>query len=374
MIIKGRKIIGIISFMNAAGAQEALLRLSRQMRSRGHEMEVWFLYQEDSIHQNEPYIRVFYKKSKLNSVEYIVGFVRLTSALVFSKPDVVVGFLPLGNVFGLTAAFLAGVKGRIASQRAPGNTFGRVMGKLDRILGSTRVYGKIVCVSEAVKNSFAFYPSTYQSKLSVIHNGIEWLPSRLTKQASRKLLSLPQDAIIFAAVGRIKAQKNYAFLFRALAKTQNVTLAVAGDGEQRDALISLASELGILDRVIFLGALAKDAVRELLNAADVFIQASLYEGQSNAVLEAMHQGLPIVVSDIPEQRETVVDSDTNEKAAILVSLDDVDAWAIAIEQISTNQDFRAELATAAKSLVARRFGLSRMTDSFEQAIISANPN
>ncbi len=124
--VRPRKIIGVISFMNAAGAQEALMRLARQMRARGHDMEVWFLYQQDAIHADEPFIRVFETRASLTPVQYLSVFIRLWRALRAAKPEAVLGFLPLGNVFGLTAAALAGVPVRIASQRAPGWTFGRV--------------------------------------------------------------------------------------------------------------------------------------------------------------------------------------------------------------------------------------------------------
>lgn len=362
------KIVGVISFMNAAGAQEALLRLAAQMRKRGHQMEVWFLYQEDDIHMGEPGIRVLAPKPKLSPLEYLTVFVRLVRLLRHERPDAVVGFLPLGNVFGMLAAALAGVPRRIASQRAPGYSFGTVMRALDRILGSTPLYSRIVCVSNAVKDSFSSYPAAYRRKLSVVHNGIDWTPAAEGRLEARRALGLDDDGFLFAAIGRMKTQKNYSFLLEAFSRTQDATLAIAGDGALRETLQAQCVALGIRDRVRFLGALSRDEVRRLLAAADVFVQASLYEGQSNAVLEAMHQGLPVLVSDIPEQRETVLDETSGEEGGLVAPLGDVEGWTEAMERLRCDGDLRARLSASAQAIVRRLFTLERMIDGFETVL------
>jgi glycosyltransferase involved in cell wall biosynthesis len=368
------KIIGIISFMNAAGAQEALLRLSRHMRARGHEMQVWFLYEEDDIHAAEPYIRVFEHKPKLGPLEYLGVFLRLRRALKAERPDAVVGFLPLGNVFGMSAAALAGVPWRIASQRAPGPTFGTVMRQLDRLLGASRMYSRIVCVSDAVRKSFDDYPRAYRSKLSVVHNGIEWQGSSLSRTEARSLLNLPQDAFIYGAVGRMKVQKNYFFMLEAFAATPKGYLVIAGDGKLRSELEVHANQLGIGERVLFLGALGRDEIRHFLRAMDAFIQSSLYEGQSNAVLEAMNEGLPMLLSDIPEQRETIIDERSGKICGLLARLDDLPGWQQAFCKLQADEALRTELGQAGLEHVNARFTLKAMIDGFEQVLVPAKAN
>src|SRR5215468_9171223 len=116
------RIVGVTSFMNAAGAQEALLRIARQLRQRGHHMSVWFLYEEAPVFRGEPETFTFIEKPKLSALEYLKVFLALRNRIRRERPDVVVGFLPLGQVFGAIAAASAGVKARIASQRTPGST------------------------------------------------------------------------------------------------------------------------------------------------------------------------------------------------------------------------------------------------------------
>ena len=127
-----KKIVGIISFMNAAGAQEALLRLMRQLRQRGHDTEVWFLYAKSSCYRGMPGVRVILDKAYLSPLDIPILFFRLLTLLRRMRPDVAVGFLPLANVLGISAAWLAGVPLRLASHRAPEQTFGRMMQLVDR--------------------------------------------------------------------------------------------------------------------------------------------------------------------------------------------------------------------------------------------------
>ena len=363
-----KRIVGIISFMNAAGAQEALLRLMRQLRARGYETEVWFLYEQVPCYRDEAGVRVLLPKRKLSPFEYVTVSLQLFSRLRREKPDAVIGFLPLGNVLGLSAAAAAGIDLRIASQRSPGPTFGRAMRMLDRMLGTFGVYQAIVCVSQSVRDSFAGYPATYRSKMRVVNNGIEWCPATLGKADARASFGLPPDLPLFAATGRFNPQKNYSLMVRAVAATKGIRLAIAGDGLLRAEAEELARTLGAADRIHFLGNISHSRVCDLLRASDGFIQTSLYEGQSNSTLEAMHEGLPIICSDIVMQRETVCE-DGAEPAALLVPLADFTAWIGALEQLRDDRAFADLLGRRAKALVEKRFTLQRMIDGFEQVLI-----
>src|ERR1700742_3914677 len=131
----GKKIVGIISFMNPAGAQEALMRLMTQLRLRGHDTEIWFLYAKSSCFRGMPGVRVLLDKPKLSPLDIVRVFWRLLTLIRSRKPDVVVGFLPLATVLGLVAAMIAGVRMRVASQRSPASTFGRLLRRPARLAG-----------------------------------------------------------------------------------------------------------------------------------------------------------------------------------------------------------------------------------------------
>lgn len=362
-----KKIIGIVSFMNSAGAQEAMMRLMRQLRARGHETETWFLYDKSGCYLGQPGVEVIVPKRRLSPTDLPVLFSRVLKMLRARRPDAVIGFLPLASVLGLAAAYLAGIKVRIASQRSPGTTFNPAMQMLDRFMGSHGFYTGIVCVSQAVRESFADYPAAYRARLSVVNNGIEWDPSALEKSAARAGFGIPPDMPLLVASGRFVPQKNYDLMVRVFATAPGMRLAIAGDGPLRAAAQAVAQDMGAADRIHFLGALPHRRVMDLLRAGDAFIQTSLFEGQSNSTLEAMHEGLPIVCSDISMQRETLCDEEGT-PAALLVPMDDFDGWRSAILRLRDDAQFAANLGAQGRALVLRRFSLGRMIDGFEEAI------
>src|SRR5262249_35168259 len=149
--------------------------LMRQLRLRDHDTEVWFLYARSSCYRSMPGVRIVMDKPRLSPLDIPVLFFRLLGMLRRTRPDVVIGFLPLANLLGMIAAWMAGVKLRIASHRAPEQTFGRAMQLIDRQLGSRGVYDRIICVSRSVMESFDRYPENYRARMSVVNNGIEWM-------------------------------------------------------------------------------------------------------------------------------------------------------------------------------------------------------
>lgn len=362
------KIVCMISFMNrGAGAQQALMRLSQQLILRGHNVELWFFYSKSRVDTGNLAIRSFFDGDLRLHRLFRLPF-RLVRAFREAQPDAVISFLPLANTLGLLCAWLAGVKVRIASHRAPSQSYSGVMRIVDRTLGALGLYTAIVCVSRAVWQSFQAYPPNYRGRLRVVHNGIAWDGSSSTRLDARRKFGLPDTGFLFVAAGRLSKEKNYRFLLQAFACTRNSYLAIAGDGELGPELQAFSRQLNLEHRVFFLGVLDRRHVPDLLRSADAFVSSSLFEGQSNAVLEAMHEGLPILVNDIPEQRETVVDDVTGEQSALLAPVADTAMWAAQLQRLSESTDLRLQLAVSAQQMVARRFAINRMIDGFEQTL------
>ena len=143
-------------------------------------------------------------------------------------------------------------------------------------------------------------------------NGPQVPSSPLSRAELLAELNLPADAQLIGAVGRLWPQKNYkdliwaAELLKVVRKDSH--LLIIGEGPQRMQLLRWRDNLEIADRVHFLGH--RDDVPALLPHLSVFWIGSAYEGQSNAVMEAMSYGLPVVASDIPGNRDLVVDKET----------------------------------------------------------------
>jgi glycosyltransferase involved in cell wall biosynthesis len=286
------------------------------------------------------------------------------------KPTVVLTFMPFASALGQAAALVGGTRRRVISHRVPVATIRPVWRALDMLWGWLGVYTHVVAVSDSVRQGCRAYPAWLKRRMVVVHNGLfGWRPSQLDRKAARDLFGVPDGTLALVAVGRLAPQKNYPLLLRVLQHIEKVVLLVAGDGKDRDSLLATARELGVADKIRLLGSLSRESVPDLLAAADMFVQSSTFEGQSNALLEALQAGLPVVAHDVPEQRETIAAGDGDEVAGALVPLNDVDAWVAAIERLRND----AAANRAAREVAAQRARLFRfdaMVSGFERVLTS----
>ena len=148
----------------------------------------------------------------------------------------------------------------------------------------------------------------------MIPNGVEpaVVTQPLAKEALFAELGLPDNARLIGAVGRLWPQKGYKDLIWAAELLKVVRadshLLIIGEGPQRAQLMRWRDSQELADRVHFLGH--RNDVPAILPHLTCFWLGSAYEGQSNAVLEAMQAGIPVIATDIPGNRELVVPDET----------------------------------------------------------------
>lgn len=136
---------------------------------------------------------------------------------------------------------------------------------------------------------------------SVLNNAIDakqYAFSERIRQTIRDELGVSEDEILFGHVGRLSPQKNHEYLlevFRMISMKAPSKLLLVGDGELRSEIENQARQLGIRGRVIFTGV--RSDVADLLQAMDVFIFPSLYEGLGIVAVEAQAAGLPCLISE-----------------------------------------------------------------------------
>jgi glycosyltransferase involved in cell wall biosynthesis len=164
-----------------------------------------------------------------------------------------------------------------------------------------------------------------------------------------------RDGCHVVSVGRLVPQKGHDTLIRAVAAARAaghpLRLSIAGEGPLHDELEDLTQRLQVDGPVQLLGPVAD--VRGLLAACGIFALASRWEGQSNAVLEAMAMACPVVVGDVPALREVVAD------AGLLVAADDVAAWSEALVALTGDPTARTDMGSAARERAASCFDARR---------------
>jgi glycosyltransferase involved in cell wall biosynthesis len=329
------RILIALTVADFGGAQIAALRLARGLHERGHDLRVLFFYKRDDVGEPDfPY-----------------------EVLLPSASPGPAGYLRIArDVY------------RYIRRERPVDTMNPLLRRLDTLWAWLGVYTGVVAVSEGVRRSCSHYPAWLLERTVVVHNGLRsWCPSQLDRRGARSRFGIPAEKFVLVAIGRLAEQKNYPLMLRIVQRLDNdVLLLIAGDGSLRRDIETEIVALGIRDKVRLLGLVARADVPDLLAAADVFIQTSTYEGQSNAVLEALQNRTPIVAHDIPEQRETIADSDGT-AAGVLVPLDDLDAWVAAIEGLRRD----AGMVQAARETASRRargFTYETMITGFERAL------
>jgi glycosyltransferase involved in cell wall biosynthesis len=196
-----------------------------------------------------------------------------------------------------------------------------------------------------------------ERKIEVIHNAVSM--ERFRNPAPSQLRALLTDgqrrAVVFTSA-RLHPQKGHDVLLRAAARVPETVFVLAGESPQRAALEAQAAELGISERVRFLGF--RRDIPELLAVSDVFALPSLYEGTSLALLEAMAAGRAIVTTTIGGSDE-LIDDGAN---GLLIAPRDVDALVEALRRLLADEGLRSALGDHARAHALRDFSPAAMAD------------
>jgi glycosyltransferase involved in cell wall biosynthesis len=211
---------------------------------------------------------------------------------------------------------------------------------------------RVAMVGKQVHDHFVKSGLVLESNATTVLNGIpvdRFRNSPERRAAARHSLGLDLDTPVIGCVGRLVALKNHAVLLAAfqelLPSFPTLQLVLVGDGPLANELRALAIELGIADRVRFLGA--HPAVADLLPAFDVFALPSKTEGLSIALLEACATGLAVVATAVGGNPDIIADG----KTGLLVAVDDKEALAAALNGLLSSPSERARLGTAASQWV-----------------------
>jgi glycosyltransferase involved in cell wall biosynthesis len=224
-----------------------------------------------------------------------------------------------------------------------------------------RVVTRLIVPSRAVGEAMAegFPELIERLRPRVIYSGVDaaqWPPAPPHDPTGR-----------IAVVGRLEWEKGVDLLIQALhtlrQRMAHASLRIIGDGSERANLETLAAELGETEAVEFTGHTAD--VLAALRDCDVFALPSRWEGFSNALLEAMLAGLPVVAFDLPSAREIVVHGVTG----LLAPEGDVDALAGALGALLGAPARARELGMAGRLRVLSQFTLEHAAAALEKLLL-----
>ncbi len=163
--------------------------------------------------------------------------------------------------------------------------------------------------------------------------------THIDKAAKKESIGIPSDKLLLFSAGELIPRKNHEVIIRALARLQNPDLcyAIAGKGELREYLGQLVEQLGVADKVKFLGF--RTDIYELYHAADISAFPSRIEGLGLAGIEAMAAGVPLIASNVHGILDYVIDG----KTGYALAPDDVDGFAEAIRALADSPERRERM-------------------------------
>ncbi len=312
-------ILFVISSLGVGGAEKQLTLLAKQLTLRGFQVHIFTLDASSPLknelsdsgviihNENLAYTKSTFKKIwKLIKAE--AHLLRLALKI---KPIALHSFLPLTNFMGAVAGRLAGVNVIITSKRALGTHQDRHpwWRYFDRIANTLSTI--VTANSQAVMNDTIQRDGLCPSKIQVIYNGLSlpnWNTLETERQYVRELLGLKPESIGIAFVANLIPYKGHQDLIQSFSelhkeKPETVLFLIGEDRGIEKKLKKQASALGLSESIHFLGQ-RKD-VHTLLIAMDVGVISSHEEGFSNALLEKLSAGLPVVATNVGGNAEAI---------------------------------------------------------------------
>lgn len=344
------KLTFVTSTLHAGGSERVMSLLANTFAQKGYEVEIVCINKHLVFYPIDEKVKVWFAEDEVKSPSILKKVFWLRNHIKNDRPDVVIAFML--EVYCVTLASLIGVSVPvISSERIDPHFFGRAKGLLRWLL--LRRTTHLVVQTVRIKD---FYSAKLQSRTTII-------PNPVTDKVFSLTPTLKQKRII--AVGRLAYQKNYPMMFRAFAKVHHDfpdwQLVVYGNGPQKDEIRGVIERLGMEGHIILAGK--SDHVVEEMNKSSLFVMSSDYEGMSNALLEAVCVGLPVISTDVSGARDLI----TEGVNGYIVPVGNERALTLALSSMLSSPEKMDEMGRQSKAL-APRFREEQIVGQWEELI------
>lgn len=315
------RVLHLIDSFESGGTERQALQLVRMLHeSRRCEVRLACLQNKGSLRPEADSLNLgtiheypltsFYDRNCVRQVRRLVRFLKDKQIDLVQTHDFYT------NIFGMTAAMLAGVDARIASKRETNGFRTSRQKRVERI--AFRLAHRVVANSDAVRGQL-IREGVAVEKIVKIYNGLDVervrVDPKLTRRDALAKLGLrvnPSRHFVTIVANLNHAVKDHPTFLRAAAQVRksisDAAFILAGEGELTPRLRELATELGIDQDVFFIGRC--ENLPELLFVSDVCALSSTAEGFSNSILEYMAAARPVVVTNVGGAREAVIEGET----------------------------------------------------------------
>ena len=365
----------VITSLGLGGAQQQVASLARRFTERGWDVDVVSLLGAAAGATTVALpdeVAVTSLDMTRRRVPDVRGVVRLARHLRARAPDVVHAHMVHANLMARACRPWARMPVLVCTAHSPfegGRLYDLAYRATDRWCDLTTNVSP-----QAVARYLATGAVPSPDRIRYVPNGIDvaGYGPRLDPERRALLaeLGVAPDRFVWLCAGRLAVEKDLGTLLQALRRTLEHEprhhVLLAGDGDDRAALEATAAELGVADRVTFLGY-RNDVVR-LMRAADGYVLSSAWEGLPMVLLEAAACRLPAVTTRVGGTTEIVLDGETG----VVVEPRDPEALARGLNELAARSAAeRAAMGEAARRHVAEGFDLERVTDLWEELFRTA---
>jgi glycosyltransferase involved in cell wall biosynthesis len=359
-------VLFIIDSFEQGGSERQAMQLLRQLHLSGRcRVYLACLQNRGSLRSEADQLGIGeIREYALNSF-YDLNFVsqlrRLVHFIKEKEIDVIHTHCFYTNIFGMTGAVLAGVRGRVSSKGETDGFRTPMQKRAERI--SFRLAHRVIANCLVVRNQLV-REGVSPSRIIQHYNGLDMdrlrVRAGLTREQALAAFGLPQEPsrrFVSIVANLRNPVKDHPMFLRAAARVRvavpNAGFVIAGEGELMTELHDLAKQLGIQDDVFFIGRC--DRVAELLFASDVGVLSSKAEGFANAILEYMAASLPVVATDVGGAREAITEGETG----YVVASGDDERMAERIIQLLKEPERASAMGRRGKLIVAEKFSCDR---------------
>lgn len=306
--------------------------------------------------------------SPLRALRLTVMACQLFVFLLSFRPTIAHFFLPRSYMLAAPFALLARIPRTIMSRRSL-NNYQQQSPMAARF--EKKLHGRmsnLLANSQAVRRQLAAEAGIGENQVDLIYNGIdtEAFAGSFDKEKTRRSIGISPDAMVFVVVANLIPYKGHRNLIAAFGRIRRYLpddwclLVVGRDDGIGANLKAEASASGLSDHIRFLGI--RPDIPDLLRLADIGLLTSEQEGFSNAILEGMAAGLPMIVTDVGGNAEAVIDG----KTGLVVSPGDVNGLATAIRALTDDSELRERMSQAGRRRVHDRFTIERCVEDYER--------
>jgi glycosyltransferase involved in cell wall biosynthesis len=358
------KICYIIGLLGKGGAERQLYELVKCINRKNFEPMVISLSQGGYWSKEIQKLNIQVIEFRRKKNRELATLFKLIKLLKVIKPDIVHTYLFSANSYGRVAAIIARVSIIIASERSiveAGKDKNKLWIYIDKLLALFT--HAIICNSQNASNNLVEKYSFDAKKVFTICNGIN---RPIFIDGSNFNSKKKTEQKIIGIIGSLYPHKNHR-LFLDMGKivlnnfkNENVKLLIVGEGPLRDELKNYTKKLGIEQYVEFTGE--RHDTLELLQSMDIFILTSLYEGMSNAIMEAMASKLPCVATNAGGNSELIVHG----KTGYIVSQNEPLAMANKVVFLLKNEKLANNMGDAGRDRIENEFNITKMVKKTEE--------